>query len=222
MSCSLNLRDVSARAGEISLFENLNLNLAHKEKLAVIGANGVGKSTLLEIMGGLREPSSGFVEIFHERMNGLEDFKKYRREIGYLFQNSDDQFICPVALDDVSFDLLACGMAKNDAREAARNMLERLGAGRLADKIVYKLSGGEKKLVALAGALVKEPKILLLDEPTAGLDSKMQLRLVEILSGLDVSQIIVSHDLNFIDRLANSLYVLRDGSLTPENFANLR
>ena len=101
-------------------------------------------------------------------------------------------------------------------------MLERLGAGRLADKIVYKLSGGEKKLVALAGALVKEPKILLLDEPTAGLDSEMQLRLVEILSGLDVSQVIVSHDLNFIDRLANSLYVLRDGSLTPENFANLR
>lgn len=222
MSCSLNLRDVSARAGEISLFENLNLNLSHKEKLAVIGANGVGKSTLLEIMGGLREPGGGFVEIFHEKMNGLEDFKKYRREIGYLFQNSDDQFICPVALDDVSFDLLACGLAKNDAREAARNMLERLGVGHLANKIVYKLSGGEKKLVALAGALVKEPKILLLDEPTAGLDSKMQLRLVEILSGLDVSQVIVSHDLNFIDRLANSLYVLRDGSLTPENFANLR
>ena len=222
MSCSLNLRDVSARAGEISLFENLNLNLAHKEKLAVIGANGVGKSTLLEIMGGLREPGSGFVEIFHEKMNGLEDFKKYRREIGYLFQNSDDQFICPVTLDDVSFDLLACGLAKNDAREAARNMLGRLGVGHLANKIVYKLSGGEKKLVALAGALVKEPKILLLDEPTAGLDSKMQLRLVEILSGLDVSQVIVSHDLNFIDRLANSLYVLRDGSLTPENFANLR
>ena len=107
MSCNLKVKNLCARIGDRVLFENLNLELSHKEKIAIIGPNGSGKTTLLEILGGLREKEGGEIEIFHHNISNLGEFAKFRREIGYLFQNNVDQFICPKVFDDVAFGLFA-------------------------------------------------------------------------------------------------------------------
>ena len=117
MSCSVTLKNIKAKIANRVLFENLNLNLSHKEKIAIIGQNGSGKSTLLEIIGGLNKPCDGSVEIFHEPMRELNEFEKYRNLIGFLFQNSDDQFIAPSVIEDVAFSLLARGISKDEARK---------------------------------------------------------------------------------------------------------
>lgn len=211
MSCSVTLKNLSYENGGENLCKNINLNVSHKEKIAIIGPNGCGKTTLLDIISGLKTKCDGVLELFHEEINSQKDFKPYRELIGYLFQNSDNQFLAPVVIDDVAFSLLSSGMSKDEAYLKARMMLKDLDIAHLEDKIVYNLSGGEKKLVALAGVLVCEPKLMLLDEPTNGLDLKMQLRLVEILKSIDKSIIIVSHNREFIDSIVDKIY-----EITPD------
>ena len=238
MSCNLKITNLCAKMGERVLFENLNLELSHKQKVAIIGPNGCGKTTMLEILGGLREKNGGEIEIFHHKISNLSEFAKFRREIGFLFQNSFEQFIAPKVFDDVAFGLFARNealqkerknsnsqseldrhlrehhflkreiLSKDEIYEKTLAVLENLGISHLKDKIVFHLSGGEAKLVALAGVLVCEPQILLLDEPTTGLDEKMQENLAKILKGLDLSQIIVSHDKEFISSVAKKIYFL--------------
>lgn len=216
MSCSVTLKNVKAKIGDKILFENLNLNLSHKEKIAIIGQNGCGKSTLLEIIGGLKMPLEGSVEIFHEPMKSLDDFRKYRNLLGFLFQNSDDQFIAPSVIEDVAFSLLAKGASNDEARKRAEFMLGELGILHLKNEIVFYLSGGEKKLVALAGVLIAQPKILLLDEPTTALDYEMQIKVANILESLDIAQIIVSHDKEFINKVVDKVYFLTKDGLNLE------
>ena len=213
MSCTISLKNVCAKIGERMLFENLNLNATHKDKIALIGPNGCGKSTLLEIMAGLKAPCDGHIELFHHKISNLDEYKPFRRDVGYLFQESNDCFICPSVLDDVMFSPLGRGEDKELAGAKAEKILRELEIWHLKDEIVFNLSGGEKKLVALAGILVVEPKILLLDEPTTALDADMQRRIAAILKSLDVTQIIVSHDKEFISDVASIMYRLTKNGL---------
>jgi cobalt/nickel transport system ATP-binding protein len=195
------------------LCENLSLHVSHKEKIALIGANGCGKTTLLETIVGFCALSEGEIEIFHQKIASKEDFKNIRGMVGYLLQDSDNQFLAPVVEDDVAFSLLAHGMDKNEARAKTDKILKDLGISHLAKKIVYHLSGGEKKLVALAGVLITEPKLMLLDEPTSGLDFDMQLKLIEILKKIDKSIVIVSHDKEFIEGVVDKIYKISANGL---------
>ncbi|WP_458699356.1 energy-coupling factor ABC transporter ATP-binding protein [Sulfurospirillum sp. 1307] len=213
MSCSVTLTNLSYGNDEKILCKNINLNVSHKEKIAIIGPNGCGKTTLLDIIAGLKKKSSGSLEIFHNKINSEKDFKPIRDLIGYLFQNSDNQFLAPTVLDDVAFSLLSGGMDEQKALLKATMMLRDFGIEHLKDKIIYNLSGGEKKLVALAGVLVTEPKLMLLDEPTNGLDKNVQLKLVEILKSIDKSIIIVSHHREFIDSIVDRIYEITDDGL---------
>ena len=215
MSCTISLKNACAKIGERTLFENLNLNATHKDKIALIGPNGCGKSTLLEIMAGLKAPCGGYIELFHHKISNLDEYKPFRRDVGYLFQESNDCFICPSVLDDVMFSLLSRGEDEDGASAKAEEILRELEIWHLKDEIVFNLSGGEKKLVALAGILVAEPKILLLDEPTTALDADMQRRIAAILKSLDVTQIIVSHDKEFISDVASAMYRLTKNGLEP-------
>lgn len=206
MSCSVNIKNLSTSRDGVCLYENITLDVSHKEKIAIIGPNGCGKTTLLEIIAGLRDLEEGTLELFHQPMINQNDFKTMRHLIGYLFQDSDNQFLAPVVEDDVAFSLLASGVSKEEAKLKTSMILQDLGIEHLAKKIVYHLSGGEKKLVALAGVLITEPKLMLLDEPTNGLDHAMQLRLVEILRKIDKSIIIVSHHKEFIELVVEKIY----------------
>lgn len=213
MSCSLNLRAVSYENEDKEIFNDISLNLGHEEKIAIIGLNGSGKSTLLKIIAGLINPSSGYIEVFHEKMNNLKDFSKYRSDIGYLPQDVTNHFLCPTVIEDVIFSLRAKGISKEDALNQGKQILQELQISHLENRVIFDLSGGEQKIVALAGLLILKPKILLLDEPTNALDEQSEKRIVEILNSIKKSMIIVSHHRSFIDSLVSKVYRLDCGSL---------
>ena len=213
MSCSLNLRAISYKNEDKEIFNDISLNLGHEEKIAIIGSNGSGKSTLLKIIAGLINPSSGYIEVFHEKMNNLKDFSKYRSDIGYLPQDVTNHFLCPTVIEDVIFSLRAKGISKEDALNQGKQILQELQISHLENRVIFDLSGGEQKIVALAGLLILKPKILLLDEPTNALDEQSEKRIVEILNSIKKSMIIVSHHRSFINSLVSKVYRLDGGSL---------
>ena len=213
MSCSLNLRAISYKNEDKEIFNDISLNLGHEEKIAIVGSNGSGKSTLLKIIAGLINPSSGYIEVFHEKMNNLKDFSKYRSDIGYLPQDVTNHFLCPTVIEDVIFSLRAKGISKEDALNQGKQILQELQISHLENRVIFDLSGGEQKIVALAGLLILKPKILLLDEPTNALDEQSEKRIVEILNSIKKSMIIVSHHRSFIDSLVSKVYRLDCGSL---------
>lgn len=217
MSCSINLKEVAFSANEKQVFKNVTLNVSHEEKVAIVGANGTGKSSLLKMIAGLVEPTSGGVFLFHDEMKSLKDFKRLRSEIGYLPQDVSDHFLCPTVIEDVMFALRAQGTKKNEAYKKACRSLQELGIEHLKERIIYELSGGEQKIVALAGILITQPRILLLDEPTNALDEEAETKIIEILNSIKKSMVIVSHHKTFIERLAPSIYRLNNEGLNKIN-----
>jgi len=217
MSCSVNLRSISYKNEKKELFKDISLNLGHEEKIAIIGSNGSGKSTLLKIIAGLISPNQGHIEIFHNKIENLKEFKKYRSDIAYLPQDVTNHFLCPTVIEDVIFSLRAKGTSKEIALKQADEILKELEISHLKDRIIFDLSGGEQKIVALAGLLILKPKILLLDEPTNALDEQSEKRVVQILNSIKKSMIIVSHHKSFIESLTTSIYKLNDGSLEKIN-----
>lgn len=204
---SLSAVRLCAKVAGRELFRDFSLSLTHKEKKALLAPNGRGKSTLLMILAGLLPWQSGQIFLFGDEMKGLKDFDKYRRDIGFLFQDSNEQFVRGVVLEDVAFGLLSFGLcaSKDEAEARAIKMLESLGISHLKDKICFHLSGGEKKLVALAGMLITEPKIVFLDEPTAGLDESACEILAGILKNIDASMLIASHDKAFLAKITQNI-----------------
>lgn len=217
MSCSVTLKNMTIKRDEKILHVDINLNISHKEKIAIIGKNGSGKTTFLEHIAGLHFPLKGTLELFHNQINSAKEYKDYRHLIGYLSQNSDEQFLSPIVQDDIAFNLLARGMSTKEAMIKTDFIMQDLQISHLKNKIVYNLSGGEKKLVALAGLLVVEPKIMLLDEPTNDLDENIQNRVKDIIKNIDKSFIIVSHDKSFIEDLVDKIYILDKNGLNPSH-----
>ncbi|MDR1008475.1 MAG: energy-coupling factor ABC transporter ATP-binding protein [Campylobacteraceae bacterium] len=213
MSCSLNIKNISVERDGKELLKNISLNVSHKEKIAIIGPNGCGKTTLLETIVGFSPIKEGSIELFHQKISCGNDFKSIRHMVGYLLQDSDNQFLAPIVEDDIAFSLLARGVGKNEAKAKTDMMLNDLGISHLAKKVVYHLSGGEKKLVALAGVLITEPKLMLLDEPTSGLDFSIQLKLTQILKKIDKSIVIVSHDKEFVESVVDKIYKISPDGL---------
>ena len=146
-------------------------------------------------------------------MESETDFRKLRRKLGLLFQDSDDQLFSPTVLEDVAFGPLNLGTTPDEARKISIRTLEYLGLKGFEDRITHKLSGGEKKLVALATILSMQPKLLLLDEPSNNLDPATRERLINILRGLDQAHIIISHDLDFLASTCTMLYTIQDKQL---------
>lgn len=214
MSCSVNIKNMLIKRCDKILHKNINLDISHKEKIAIVGANGSGKTTLLESIAGLHFPLTGSLELFHQKVSTLDEYKQYRNKVGFLFQNSDEQFLAPQVEDDIAFSLLANGQSKQLAMQKTMLIMDELGISHLKNKIVYNLSGGEKKLVALAGVLIMQPQIMLLDEPTNNLDEKYQIILTNILKKIDKSIIIVSHDKTFIEQIVDKIYKLDENGLS--------
>src|SRR5690606_16430474 len=131
------------------------------------------------------------------KMENLKAFNTYRNDIGYLPQDVSNHFLCPTVIEDVIFSLRANGVTQNEAIKKADILLEELGIIHLKQRTVFELSGGEQKIVALAGLLILEPKILLLDEPTNALDAQSQERIMSLLKSINKSMVIVSHHHSF-------------------------
>lgn len=184
------------------VLRDFSFTLHPGERVALIGPNGAGKTTALHVMVGLLRPQTGEVVAFGAPRRREKDFFEVRARAGLLFQDSDDQLFCATVLEDVAFGPLNLGAKPAEARRAALAALADLGLERLSDRVTHKLSGGQKRLAALACVLAMRPDVLLLDEPTNGLDEATRERLIAILSGLPQAMVLVSHDRDFSDRLA--------------------
>ncbi|RRJ83026.1 energy-coupling factor ABC transporter ATP-binding protein [Aestuariirhabdus litorea] len=209
----IQLRELSFGFGERAVLERVDFSLSAGERVALVGDNGAGKTTLLQLMVGLHRPSGGEIIAFGRPRVRESDFREVRALAGLLFQDSDDQLFCPTVLEDVTFGPLNLGHNPQQAIAIARRTLETLGLAGLADRITHKLSGGEKRMVALAGVLAMEPRVLLMDEPTNGLDSKAQERLLEHLENLPLAMLFVSHDLGVVERLATRAVLMKERKL---------
>jgi len=181
------------------VFQDFHYQLLPGEHIGLIGPNGSGKTTLLHLIMGLLRPQAGSIIIFGQEVKKEKDFVEVRQKVGMLFQNADDQLFCPTVLEDVAFGPLNLGRTPDEAIQIARETMERLGLHGFEDRVTYKLSGGEKKLVSLATVLAMEPQLLLLDEPTAGLDEATKHRLIHILTDLDIAFMVVSHENDFLN-----------------------
>jgi cobalt/nickel transport system ATP-binding protein len=215
MTALLALDSVALDRGGRRILDGATLALAPGERLALVGANGAGKTTLLRALVGLEIPSAGRVLAFGDAVRGEAAFLPVRRRVGLLFQDPDDQLFCPTVIEDVAFGPLNLGLPRAEAFAEAAATLARLGLATLADRLTHRLSGGEKRLVALAGLIAMRPDVLLLDEPTVALDEPNRERMLDLLRGLRAAMIIVSHDREALALLATRAVVLREGRVLP-------
>jgi cobalt/nickel transport system ATP-binding protein len=198
---------------------NMCFHVHEREIVAVCGANGSGKSTLLEHLNGLLLPSTGRVYVMGEELTKSTK-KDIWRSVGLVFQRPDDQLFAPTVVDDVMFGPLNMGMGVADARKAARDALESVGATCVLDRVPAYLSGGEKRLVALAGVLAMKPRVIAMDEPTSDLDAG-HCRLIEsviarLRDRFGISVVIATHDLDLAARLADRVCILTGGAIIGE------
>ncbi len=197
------------------VLRQLNLDFHQGERVGIMAPNGSGKTTLFYLLMGLLKPDSGTIEIFGKPVRSEKEFENIRKRIGMLFQDSDDQLFSPTVLEDVAFGPLNLGKKPAEAKLIARDTLNQLGLEGFENRVTHKLSGGEKRLVSLATVLAMEPEVLLLDEPSNGLDEETKTRLITHLSDLDLSYMIISHDHDFLYELAQSNYTMKNGQLEP-------
>ncbi len=199
--------------GDDAVFTALDFTLREGERLGLTGPNGGGKTTLLLALVGLTPLSAGTLRHRGRPVATERDLYTLRREVGFVFQNADDQLFSPTVLEDVAFGPLNLGLSAAEAEARSLAVLERLGIRETAHKLTHTLSGGRKRLAALATALVMEPRALLLDEPTNDLDATSRAALAAALRDTSAGFVIVSHDETTLRELTHRRLRLEEGRL---------
>jgi len=195
--------------------KGISFTIVHGESVGFVGANGAGKSTLLQHLSGCIFPDSGEVRIGHVPIN-RKNLQSVRKRIGMVFQDPDDQLFMPRVFDDVAFGPLNLGFPEDEVRERVMTALSEVGAQHLSDRPPYKISGGEKRAVAIATVLSMSPDILLLDEPSSGLDPKSRRQLIHLLKGFSHTKIIATHDLDLVLDVCERTIVLNEGTISAD------
>ncbi|MCC7551605.1 MAG: ATP-binding cassette domain-containing protein [Methanobacterium sp.] len=206
----------------------INIEIKEGERVAIVGSNGAGKSTLFAHFNGINQPTSGLIKIDGKpAVYEKEKLMQIRQKVGIVFQNPDDQLFAPTVIEDVAFGPMNLGLSDDEVDERVEEALKMVGMSGLEKRAPHHLSGGQKKRVAIAGILAMRPEIMVLDEPTTGLDPKGVDQVMEILYRLnreDMSIIIASHDVEMVTQFADKIFVLHDGQIigqgTPEEIFN--
>jgi len=193
----------------------ISFRITHGESVALVGANGAGKSTLLLHLNGCLIPIQGEMIIGDSPVN-KKSLKAVRRSVGMVFQNSDDQLFMPTVFDDVAFGPINLGMQEAEVEKRVHHALETVGAFHLVHRPPYKLSGGEKRAVAIATVLATSPDILVMDEPTSNLDPVSRRRLIHLLNSFEHTKIIATHDLDMALDVCERTIVLHKGEITAD------
>jgi cobalt/nickel transport system ATP-binding protein len=204
--------------------DGISMRIGRGERVVLLGANGSGKSTLLRLLDALYFPSKGELKAFGDRLTeaslGYDEVNfAFRRRVGLVFQNPDVQLFNPTVFDEVAFGPIQMGWSKDKTMQGIADMLARFAIGHLKDRPPHRLSGGEKKRVALASVLILEPEVLLLDEPTAALDPESQGEVIRFLvESRNTGRTIVTatHDLDIIEDIADYAFVLDEGRIVGE------
>lgn len=187
-----------------AVLKDLNLSLV-EHRIGIIGDNGAGKSSLARLINGLLAPTAG--EVWVDGLNIEGRLKAVREQIAFVFQNPDNQIVFPVVEEDLAFGLKSLLPDPKDRQARIEEVLRALQMAELAKRPVAQLSGGQKQLVSLAGALCRSPKLMVLDEPTAQLDLRYRNRLLKILSDLPQQAIVLTHDLAMLETFDRVLVV---------------
>ncbi|MHA2023074.1 MAG: energy-coupling factor ABC transporter ATP-binding protein, partial [Candidatus Thorarchaeota archaeon] len=214
MTCAIEINHLNFRYNEFSL-EDVTTNLHFGEQKALVGLNGSGKTTLFKLILGLLEPISGSIHVF-ERKVERENYWAIRKDVGFLFQSPDDQLFAPTVWEDVAFGPRNLGMSEEEVAQQVEWSLDKVGMSDFINRPVNQMSHGQAKRVALAGVIAMQPKILLLDEPFAGLDFPMISTMVDIIQDLrneGMSLLYTTHNRFFLENWADSMVVLHDGKL---------
>ncbi|APV43368.1 cobalt/nickel transport system ATP-binding protein [Dehalogenimonas formicexedens] len=195
--------------------EGVSLAIERGESVAIAGANGAGKSTLLMHLNGIIHGANGAVKI-----SGIPvvaaNLKNIRAKVGVVFQNPDDQLFCPEVFDDVAFGPINMGLSETEVRKRVGQSLEAVGLPDYEKRSSHHLSLGEKKRIALASVLSMSPEVLALDEPSSNLDPAAKWGLINLLKSLDVTKIVVSHDLELIEALCPRLVIMKRGKILAD------
>ena len=218
------VREVCYRYQDVAALNHLSMHVAHGERVALLGANGSGKSTLLRLLAGLCFPEAGEILFHGERLDQRlfeddEPFFAFRRRVGLVFQNADVQLFNPSVFDELAFGPLQLRWPAAKVRERVDQLLHAMDIVHLKDRAPHRLSGGEKKRVALASVLVLDPEVLLLDEPSGALDPSSQSRIVEFLVSCGQGSktvITATHDLDTLEDIADRCYVFENGRVAGE------
>lgn len=195
------------------VLKNISFTLNAGDRVALMGATGSGKSTLLENLIGLKHPQTGTITI-----NGIpvepNTLAQIRKQIGFTFQDANDQLFMPTILEDITFGPRNYGISPAIATDKARKLLAEFGLEAYAHRSAHELSGGQRRLAALASTLALDPEILILDEPTTGLDPAWRKHLAQVLLKLPVQvMLIASHDLNWLSKITERALVLSGGQI---------
>lgn len=214
----IRLREITfSYNGRLPVLDECNFSLYQGDRVGFMGPNGSGKTTLLHIIMGLLKPQRGEIGILGRTRKKEADFREVRESIGLLFQDSDDQLFCPTVVEDVAFGPLNLGKRSDEARAIVGETLQLLGLSGFEDRVTYKLSGGEKRLVSLATVLAMKPDVLLLDEPTSGLDDETKKKVIDVINRYADTFIIVSHDRELLELTTQSLYEMREGKINKSD-----
>jgi len=205
--------------GNVTGLDHVNFIAGRNARIAVIGANGAGKSTLFKHFNGILRPTSGTVLVHGEPIT-QKNIREVRKFVGLVFQNADDQIFSPTVEQDVAFGPMNLGLDAETVNHRVDEALAMVGIEHLRERVPHHLSGGEKKRVAIAGVIAMEPQIIVLDEPTAGLDPKGVKDLIGVINALareyGITVIFSTHDVSLVPEVADHLYVMHKGSIVAE------
>jgi len=218
------LRDVSFRYEEIVAIDACSLVLERGTRVALLGANGSGKSTLLLLLDALQPPSSGTIrfdgrELTPEALLDERANHEFRRRVGFVFQNPEVQLFNPTVRDEIAFGPLQLGWPAERIRDEVERMVDMMQLRAVVERPTFRLSMGEKKRVAIASVLILDPEVILLDEPTAGLDPRSQSGVIDLLEqwqGTARTVVVATHDLGVIEEIADRCLVFQQGRLVAD------
>lgn len=204
--------------------KNINIKIEKGEKVAIIGPNGAGKSTLFSHFNGLTEPTSGCVKIEGKPISFEKDeLLKVRQKVGIVFQDPNDQLFAPTVKEDIAFGPMNLGLSYDEVEKRVEDALKMVGMENYEDKTPHHLSGGQQKRIAIAGIIAMKPELMILDEPTAGLDPDGVEKVLNIMNQLNeegMTLIISSHDIDMISKYADKIFVLYNGEIIESGNKN--
>jgi cobalt/nickel transport system ATP-binding protein len=193
----------------------VSFHIGHGESVALVGANGAGKSTLLMHLNGCLTATQGVMRIGDYPVTA-KNLKAVRRTVGMVFQDPDDQLFMPTVFDDVAFGPLNLGLPEAEVEQKVMQALETVGVPHLCKRPPYKLSGGEKRSVAIAAVLSMSPDILVMDEPSSSLDPHARRLLIDLLKTFDHTKIIATHDLDMAMDLCERTIIMHQGRIVAD------
>jgi cobalt/nickel transport system ATP-binding protein len=205
--------------GNVTGLDHVNFIAGRNARIAVIGANGAGKSTLFKHFNGILRPTGGTVLVHGEPVT-QKNIREVRKFVGLVFQNADDQIFSPTVEQDVAFGPMNLGLDAETVSHRVDEALAMVGIEHLRERVPHHLSGGEKKRVAIAGVIAMEPQVIVLDEPTAGLDPKGVKDLISVINALareyGITVIFSTHDVSLVPEVADYIYVMHQGKIVAE------